>query len=336
MRRQNAQHLQRSHFVRIYRFWKMRGVGLVELMVSLLLGALLTAGIVALFNANRQTFRLQDNVTRTQENGSFALDFLTEDLRMAGYPGLGFNALGVLHQPTTLNDQQQTVDRNIGGAVVAVDYFDDQLTTIFEPGPRSSEVTCTGDAIPAGTEYAGNRYWVREVAAGGNRELVCQGVRYNAAGAFLGVIGTAQALADGVESFQVLYGIDTTFGRNTQVDSGCPPAGGWPAADARIDQNDLPTQYVAATALAAAFAAGAAAPECGRQISPIAMVRAIRIGLLVRTEDVVNAQLPAGQAYTVLDRTLDAGNFAPLADGRIRRLFTATVALRNAAQEIVR
>lgn len=314
----------------------VRGAGLVELMISLLLGALLIAGIVALFNANRQTFRLQDNITRAQENGSFALDFLVDDLRMAGYPGLGFNALGVLHQPTTLNDQLETVDRSIGGAVVAVDYVDDQLTTIFEPGPRSSVATCTGDAIPAGTAYAGNRYWVREVAAGGNRELVCQGVRYTADGTPLGVIGTAQALADGVESFQVLYGIDTTFGRNMQVDSGCPPAGGWAAADARIDQNDLPTQYVTADALAAAFAAGMAAPPCGREISPIAMVRAIRIGLLVRTENVVDARLPAGPGFTVLDRTLDAGNFAPLADGRIRRLFTATVALRNTAQEIVR
>lgn len=310
------------------------GVGLVELMVSLLVGAMLVAGMVALFNANRQTFRLQDNLSRAQESGSLALDFITEDLRIAGYPGLGSNPHGVLHQPTTLNDRVQVIDRDVNGATVAVTYLDDQITTLFEPGTRSAQVTCTGDVIPAGTAYAGNRYWVRESA--GRRELVCQGVRYDADGTLLGTIGTPQALADGIESFQVLYGIDVTYGRNMVADSGCPPGGDWTVVDPRVDRNDLPSQYVTADALAAAFAAGAVAPLCGREISPIAMIRAIRIGLLVRTDGVVGAQVPAGQQYTLLDRTLTTANFPPLADGRVRRVFTATVALRNVAQEIVR
>lgn len=313
---------------------RLRGVGLVELMVSLLVGALLVAGMLALFNANRQTFRLQDNISRAQESGSLALDFISEDLRIAGYPGPGSNPHGGLHQPTTLNDRQETFHREIGGATVPVTYVDDQLTTLFEPGPRTAEVTCTGEAIPAGTAYSGNRYWVRESA--GRRELVCQGVRYDADGSLLGTIGTPQALADGVESFQVLYGIDATHGRSNVTDPACPPGGDWAAVDPRIDRNDLPSQYVTADALAAAFAAGSAAPACGRQIAPIAMVRAIRIALLVRTDVAVGAEVPAGQQYTLLDRTLTAAGFPPLSDGRVRRVFTTTVALRNAAQEILR
>lgn len=305
-------------------------------MISLLLGALLVAGMIALFNANRQGFRLQENIARAQESGSYALDFLVEDLRVAGYPGAGQNPLGVVHVAGTRNDLRETRDRQIGGATVAVDYVDDTLTTLFAPDARSAQVTCTGEAIPAGTAWAGNRYRVREGTAG-ERELVCQGMRFAADGTLLGTIGTEQAIAAGVESFQVLYGIDTSFGRDLLLDAACPPGGDWAAADDRIDRNDLPTQYVTADALAAALAYGRAAPDCGREIAPVALVRAIRVALLVRTENAVAADAGAApESYTLLDRTLDAGNFPPLADGRIRRLYTATVALRNVPQEIAR
>lgn len=315
---------------------KETGIGIVEMMVSLLIGAMLIAGTIALFNANRQSFRLQENLTRAQESGALAMDFLIQDLRIAGYPGLGFNPHGVINLANTLNDQAQNVDREIGGATVAVTFVNDQISTIFEPGNRSATVACNGVAIPNGVAYAGNRYWVRESPDRAERELVCQGVRYNADGTFNALLGAPQVLADGVESFQVLYGIDTTYGRDNLANSSCPTTGDWATEDARIDRNDLPTQYVTSQALAAAFTAGGNNPSCGREIPPIAMIRAIRIGLLVHTEGDVDAVVPAGQAYTILDRTLTVAGFPPLSDGRVRRVFTATVALRNSGQEVQR
>ncbi|HKL51917.1 MAG TPA: PilW family protein [Wenzhouxiangellaceae bacterium] len=66
------------------------GFSLVELMVAITLGLLLTAGMIQLFNSSKVTFRTNDAVARVQENGRFALEILKIQLREAGT--LGFCA----------------------------------------------------------------------------------------------------------------------------------------------------------------------------------------------------------------------------------------------------
>ncbi len=306
---------------------KARGVGLVELMVTLLLGALITAGVISLFNANRQTFRLQDNLALAQETGSFALDFIARDLRRAGYPGDVFNSVGAFDTANTINDRVQVKNDVINGATVSVNYVDDQLAVIYQPDVFSAQTTCTGDAIPAGTAYISNRYWVRTTADGRERELVCQGFAVTTSGtAITGrtAIGQPQALISGVDSFQVLYGVDTT-------PTAIPGAGGGGCTDSA----NMPNIYVPGNLLQAAIDTGAAPPSCALPLTPIATVRSVRIALLVRTNADVDATVPAGLDYVLLDRRLHASNFAPVADGRIRRLFLTTVALRN-TERVVR
>lgn len=63
------------------------GMTLIEIMISLLIGAFLIGGILQIFISTRQTYRLQENLSRMQENGRFALEFLARDIRMAGYWG---------------------------------------------------------------------------------------------------------------------------------------------------------------------------------------------------------------------------------------------------------
>lgn len=295
-----------------------RGVGLVELMVTLLLGALITAGVISLFNANRQTFRLQDNLALAQETGSFALDFMARDIRRAGYPGDMFNTVGGFDTANTFNDQVTNRTDMVNGTNVAVSYVDDQIAVIYQPDPFTAEQTCTGDAVPAGTQYVSNRYWVRNTADNRDRELVCQGFALATSGtAITGrtAIGQPQALISGVDSFQVLYGVDTTH--TTTPGGGC------------AESPNMPNLYVPGSQLLAALNNGAAPPACAMALSSISTVRAVRIALLVRTAADVDAAAPAGLAYQVLDRTINAGNFPPVADGRVRRLFLTTVSLRN-------
>lgn len=64
-----------------------RGFSLVELMVALVLGLLLTAGMVQLFSGTRLTFQTNDALARVQENGRFAMEILKRELRMAGTHG---------------------------------------------------------------------------------------------------------------------------------------------------------------------------------------------------------------------------------------------------------
>ena len=64
-----------------------RGLSLVELMISLAIGSLITAGIVQLYSANSATFGLVMGQSRMQESARFALAFISRDVQRAGYRG---------------------------------------------------------------------------------------------------------------------------------------------------------------------------------------------------------------------------------------------------------
>lgn len=64
---------------------RRRGAGfsLIELMVAMTLGILVSAGIIALFNTTSRTSKVQNGLARLQENGRYVLSRMTSDLRMA-------------------------------------------------------------------------------------------------------------------------------------------------------------------------------------------------------------------------------------------------------------
>jgi type IV pilus assembly protein PilW len=64
-----------------------RGLSLIELMIAILIGSFISAGLLQLFVSSRQTYRVQESLSRLQEEGRFAINFLSRDLRMAGYWG---------------------------------------------------------------------------------------------------------------------------------------------------------------------------------------------------------------------------------------------------------
>jgi len=53
----------------------------------MVIGLFLTAGIVQVFVANKQTYRFNEALARMQENGRYALELITSDLRMADFWG---------------------------------------------------------------------------------------------------------------------------------------------------------------------------------------------------------------------------------------------------------
>ena len=66
---------------------KQSGFSLVELMISLILGIFITGGMLQLFVNSNQSYRVQENISRLQENGRFAMDFISKDIRAADYWG---------------------------------------------------------------------------------------------------------------------------------------------------------------------------------------------------------------------------------------------------------
>ena len=63
------------------------GVTLIELMIAMLIGLFVIGGMISLFSTTQQTYRQQEGLWRVQENGRFALELLSRDIREAGYFG---------------------------------------------------------------------------------------------------------------------------------------------------------------------------------------------------------------------------------------------------------
>jgi type IV pilus assembly protein PilW len=61
-----------------------RGLTLVELLVALVLGLLVTIVVANVFLANKQIYRLNENTARAQESARYAFEILARDLREAG------------------------------------------------------------------------------------------------------------------------------------------------------------------------------------------------------------------------------------------------------------
>ena len=78
-----------------------RGLTLVELMIAMLLGLFLIGGLLQIFISSQQTYRMQEALSRLQENGRFAIDFMTRDIRLAGFKGCSSRSYTVM--PPVLN-----------------------------------------------------------------------------------------------------------------------------------------------------------------------------------------------------------------------------------------
>jgi type IV pilus assembly protein PilW len=63
------------------------GLSLVELMIAITLSLLLIAGVLQIFLSSKQTYSNNNALSRVQESGRFAMEFLTQDIRNIGYKG---------------------------------------------------------------------------------------------------------------------------------------------------------------------------------------------------------------------------------------------------------
>lgn len=83
------------------------GLTLVEIMVAIVISLILAAGIIQLFLGTSQTYRFQESLSRIQENGRFAMEVMSRDIRMAGFWGCGTADLAGVN--SILNDSDDYV-----------------------------------------------------------------------------------------------------------------------------------------------------------------------------------------------------------------------------------
>lgn len=66
---------------------RIYGVTLVELMVAIAIGSIVAVGISSVYTSSKRSFKLQEEFSRLQENGRFAMNYIARFVRGAGYYG---------------------------------------------------------------------------------------------------------------------------------------------------------------------------------------------------------------------------------------------------------
>lgn len=75
------------HYSSIAKLKFAQGLSLIELLIALVLGATLATGVTQMYVGTTTTERSQEARLRMQEGGRFAVNFLSQEVRMAGYLG---------------------------------------------------------------------------------------------------------------------------------------------------------------------------------------------------------------------------------------------------------
>jgi type IV pilus assembly protein PilW len=169
-----------------------QGMTLVEIMIALLIGLVLLGGIIQIFINTRQTYQVESALSRLQENGRFAMEFLARDIRMADYREC---------QTATPPSMKDVSNNNIALNAIAGDTYDgtvnathsaldlpDTINVRWSTGGCNARTATT--PRPATEEQPENRVFG---ISGGN---LYQGT-------------SATVLVEDVENMQIRYGVDS-------------------------------------------------------------------------------------------------------------------------------
>ena len=66
---------------------RQAGISMVEILIALVISLFLLSGIVQVYLANKTTYKFTEALARVQENGRFAIEYMVQDLRLAGFFG---------------------------------------------------------------------------------------------------------------------------------------------------------------------------------------------------------------------------------------------------------
>jgi len=167
-----------------YKFpFKLHGVTLVELMISMAISLIVMLAVTSLYVTSKRGYALQDTLARQQENGRFAVDILTQDLHMAG------------SKKDFFTDAFIAANTTDGGAAAANDTISIQYESTTDClGQATPLNSCLINGLPNDRQCAINNYFIDV-----NNNLACLG---NGA-------ANPDVIVERVENLQILYGVDT-------------------------------------------------------------------------------------------------------------------------------
>lgn len=289
-----------------------KGLTLVELLVALILSSLVAIASTALFATSSAIYRTNDASQELQDKSRFAFEMIAQAIRHAGFqnysqsksfgfatrefqtvtyaPILGFSNSKIA---TTSNGDDNGQD-NRGGFnssdTIAVRFAGSSRIS-NSALPDGSVVDCQGVSQPTpidANDTALSLFWVKNTGtADGEPELQC--ISRGNPTASGGAVRNSQVLISGVETFRIVYAVDTSGGSD---------ANQWLTAK-EVNDGSL-----------------------------WAGVRMIRIGIVVRGAP-GSAQVSAQPNLLPLGADFPSVSFTPPQDTRLRKAFNFTITLRN-------
>jgi len=333
---------------------RQRGVGLVEIMISLTLGLIVTGAIVQIYLTTKRQNDMQTSLTGRQESARFAAQIIQRDAQMAGFRGCLRDVGTVVNTLNTPNDflydfgQHVVGFENAGGlppsitdVVAGTDVLTlrtvddpDLVLTANMPTSASDPVTTAGLGVDPPPLADGDIALVADCSGA----AIFQVSTYNdATGAIEhvdvgGVPGNA-TLAFGTMRFNAgapVYRLRTTTYYIRQSESGTGPAL-WRRVGL-ADPQELAEGIENMQVLYGEDTDANQSPDVYRTADAVgdwSQVVSLQVALLAAgTQDRVADADP--RTFNLLGVEVDptAGGANP-PDGRLRRVLTFTVAMRN-------
>ena len=305
-----------------------RGVTLVELLIAMAIALVVVLAATAAFVGSQRLFTVDADAQAVEESLRFASTVVRTVARQAGYadyapdyqsPDGAATVTSGANMPASSNDSldldlvgaSDTRVSGVGDSYGAhntrgVNGSDSLRIRFFgrsRPGgdgtePDGAMIDCMGFAQPgpsAGKPVSSDRAWsffyVAE-AADKEPELYCK-YRASKTGPF-----QAQPLARGIEVFKVVYGHD-------------------------VNGDGAPEHWMDAAQLEAMAASEDKVADEWRKVV------GLRIGMVARSAHARGASQGTEEVLYPLGTDFSELNFRPPADGRLRRVATFTVMLRN-------
>jgi type IV pilus assembly protein PilW len=293
------------------------GLTLVELLVSVVISSFIVIAATSFFVGTSRSRDTQDAAALLEDNARFATDLITRNLQQAGFQNYQWDAnparQALIREVIAAGSSDGEPDiRGYNNSATGSDLDQgahdratarvnnsDTLVVRFHGANNAagsaadgSMIDCLGRSQPATTSVTDRVFSIFEVRQTGSEpELYC---KYKASSGF-----SREVIVRGVESFQVMYGVDNN-------------------ADSFVDKWLDAKQVDALSANA---------------LNAWARVRSVRVGMVMRSPNRVALASSAGSYKPLGDNftsSSDTGSTLTVSDdGRLRRVVTFTVNLRN-------
>lgn len=331
---------------------RQRGVTLIELMISLVIGTLILAGVTYVFFESRTSYRYNETMSRVQENGRLGLDAIAFDTRMAGFFGCGKPDL----IPINVIANTPPVSA-VGGGIAVTGYSSDDPEVAFVgESVAGSEVLVIRRGSDRALNLVGNLTTVNaNIQVGSNPDNMVAGDVLLVTDCSVGDLFRATTVSSSsgsittvahAESTNSSNNLSKTYGPDAQLmrfldiafflrDSGRDTKDGRPIYSLFRRVNGVDEELVDGVADLRFFFALDGDPTqfvSAGAVGDWARVVAVRVHLLASTQE---EELTEPQPYRFADDVGDDGMSGGLVmpDDRVmRQEFTQVIALRNRLQ----